>query len=86
VRAQAQRELVKTVVLFGLAKASMDAGAGHAGDGLSVAVDATDAVAKLTGAAGALPSDLEVTIEQQRPLAGADVTVGKVSVVSQAAP
>jgi tyrosinase len=85
-RAQAQRELVKTVVLFGLAKASMDAGAGHAGDGLSVAVDATDAVAKLTGAAGALPSDLEVTIEQQRPLAGADVTVGKVSVVSQAAP
>ena len=84
-RAAARRELVKTVVLFGLAKASADATSGNEGDGLSVAVDATDAVEQLTGASGELPADLEVTIEQQPGLAGSEVTVGKVSVVSRAA-
>lgn len=82
-RAEPQRELVKTVVLFGLGKASVGAASGHEGDGLSIAIDATDAVQKLTGSADALPTDLEVTIQQERPLAGSDVTVGKVSVVSQ---
>ena len=74
---------VRTVALFGLAKASSP-DRGHGGNGISVAVDVTDALKELGQAAGAPLESLEVRLEQPGAAEGAKpITVERVSLYRQ---
>lgn len=79
-------EFVDSLPLFGLKKAS-DPDGKHGGNGLSMVLDITDAVASLQRNANAQLEDLEVTLTQ--PSTGEDgaapISVGRVSVYTAAA-
>lgn len=79
-------EFVDSLPLFGLKKAS-DPDGKHGGNGLSMVLDITDAVASLRRNANAQLEDLEVTLTQ--PSTGEDgaapISVGRVSVYTAAA-
>lgn len=81
--AQAAPVFVKTVTLFGLNKASTGAHSAHAGGGLSVSVDVTDAVRQIAGHGAAQLDKLYVLVEQPAAMRLGELTVDKVSIVSQ---
>ena len=74
---------VKSVALFGLAKASASDGE-HGGNGINVAVDITDIAKKLAQEAGVPVDKLEVHIEQASVAPGQPaVTVERISIYKQ---
>jgi hypothetical protein len=73
---------VKTVALFGLAKASSPDGP-HAGNGLGVSIDITETANALMARTRASLDQLEVRIEQPGAAAAGGITVDNVTVVSQ---
>lgn len=75
---------VKTVALFGLAKASSPEGP-HAGNGLGVSIDITETANALMARTRASLDQLEVRIEQPGAAAAGGITVDNVTVVSQPA-
>jgi tyrosinase len=78
-------EFVDSLPLFGLKKAS-DPDGKHGGNGLSMVLDITDAVASLQRNANAQLEDLEVTLTQPSSGEGtAPISVGRVSVYTAAA-
>lgn len=77
-RAEALR--AKAAVLFGLHKASST----HGGNGLNVSIDITDQVRALAAKEGRMPESIEIRVQQASPLAVGTISVGKVSIVSQA--
>jgi tyrosinase len=73
---------VKTVALFGLAKASSREGP-HAGNGLGVSIDITETANALMARTGARLDQIEVRVEQPAAAVAGDITVDNVTVVSQ---
>jgi tyrosinase len=74
-------ELVDSVALFGLAKAS-SADGGHGGNGISVSIDITELAGRLAREAQDVLSRLDVRVEQ--PGEGTEpITVGRISVYKQ---
>ncbi|QIO54604.1 tyrosinase family protein (plasmid) [Rhizobium leguminosarum bv. trifolii] len=74
---------VKTIAIFGLAKAS-DAAGPHAGAGLGFSIDITDLAKSIMTETNAALDELEVHIEQPGADADSpDIAVEKVSIVSQ---
>lgn len=81
--AQAAPVFAKTVTLFGLNKASTGAKSAHTGGGLSVSVDVTDAIRQIAGQGAAQLDKLCVLVEQPAAMRLGELTVDKVSIVSQ---
>ncbi|MER8640185.1 tyrosinase family protein [Mesorhizobium sp. M1365] len=73
---------VESVALFGLAKASKSNGA-HAGNGLGVSIDITDAARALMLEAQTGLDRLEVRVEQPAAANRSEISVDNVTVVSQ---
>ena len=73
---------VKTISLFGLAKASRSDGP-HAGNGLGAIIDITDLARRLMERTGAGLDQLEIRIEQVDGVPAGEISIDKVTVVSQ---
>ncbi|SMH55218.1 tyrosinase family protein [Mesorhizobium australicum] len=73
---------VKTVSLFGLAKATRSDGP-HAGNGLGAVIDITDLARRLMERTGAGLEQLDVRVEQVDGAPASEITIEKVTVVSQ---
>ena len=78
-------ELVDTVTLFGLAKASASSGQ-HGGNGLTFALDITDLAKSLSAQSQSALKQLQVRIEQPGGANLQPITVERVSVFRQPAP
>lgn len=76
---QADALRTKSVVLFGLKKASTE----HGGNGMNVSVDITAQVKELAVKYGAMPEALEVHVQQGGALGSGPISVGKVSILSK---
>ena len=74
----------KTVTLFGLSKASMSAESAHAGGGLGVSVDVTDAVHQIASQGSSQLDKLHVLVELPAAMRLGKLTIEKVSIFSQA--
>lgn len=76
-------ELVDTVALFGLAKASSEEGA-HGGNGLNIAIDITDLARKLAQRSPTALDRLEIRVEQPgEDSASHPITVERISLYRQ---
>jgi tyrosinase len=81
VPAAAEAPVIKSVALFGLAKASQP-DQPHGGQGTTVTIDITDVARKLAQAAGVPLEELQVALEQPGG-PGTKVTVDKISIYQQ---
>ncbi|WP_273049489.1 hypothetical protein, partial [Pseudoalteromonas sp.] len=80
--ASSERVFVGKIGLFGLTQAST-ASVRHAGTGLNVELDATEALEQLRKQSGWKIEDLRIEIEPNRELGEANVIVGRVSIKAE---